>query len=303
MIQREKHLLALHNFIEQVKDDSNVIALLLSGSLSYGTVWEKSDIDLTMIVRDGSISQSMEYCVDEIGIEIHVYLMEVSKFKNKMQKLRGGEYPHSYFGKGTMVFSKDESLNEFFEDASRVGTDDAVMSFICMIENLLVEMNRAEKWITVFGDMLYAQRFLQRCCTIVADMVLLLHAEEPTRESVLRAMELDPVLMRAIYIIPSTTTMTEVDIRHTLQVLDDFLMKHIQTWSKPIIKYLSDDDVKKVSECNKHFDSENLTVPLACLASKGIIQRVTQPSRIFKHSKLTVEEIAYFYIKEENENV
>lgn len=297
MTQREKHLQALNNFTEKVKGDPNVIALLLSGSLSYGTVWEKSDIDLTMIVRDGSVSRSVDYCVDEEGIEMHVYAMEVSGFKSKMQKLRGGQYPHSYFGKGTMVFSKDESLTEFFEDARKVGADDAVMSYISMIEYLLVEMYRAEKWITVFHDTLYSQKFLQKCCTIVADMVLLLNTEEPTRESVLRAMEIRPDLMQKVYVIPSTTTMTESDIRRTLNVLDDFLMDNIGTWSKPILKFLSDGEVKKVSECNKHFGMENLVVPLAYLASKGVIERVTLPSRVFKHSKLTVEEVAYFYIK------
>lgn len=303
MTQREKHLQALNNFTGQVKDDPNVIALLLSGSLSYGTVWEKSDIDLTMIVRDGSISSSMNYCVDEDGIEMHIYVMEVSKFKSKMQKLRGGEYPHSYFGKGTIVFSKDESLAMFFEDARKVGMDDAVMSFIMMIEYLIVEMYRAEKWVTVFHDPLYSQRFLQRCCPIAADMILLLNGEEPTRESILRAAELNPELMREVYTVPSTAAMSEDDVRHTLRALDDFLMENVKTWSKPILKFLSDGEVKKVSECNKHFGMENLVVPLAYLASKGIVERVTLPSRVFKHSKLTIEEVAYFYIKEGHENV
>lgn len=299
MTQREKHLQALNSFTEQVKSDPNVIALLLSGSLSYGTVWEKSDIDLTMIVRDGSISKSEEYCVDEDGIEMHIYVMEVSKFKSRMQKLRGGEYPHSYFGKGTMVFTKDESLTEFFEEARKIGMDDAVMSFIMMIEFLLVEMYRAEKWITVFNDTLYSQRFLQRCCITAADMVLLINGEEPTRESILRAIELNPALMKEVYVIPSTTAMTVEDIRHTLKVLDLFLMEHVKTWSKPLLKFMEDGEVKKISEFIKYFRTENLSVPLAYLASKGIIERVTLPSRVFKHSKLTIEEVAYFTIKEE----
>lgn len=297
MTQREKHLKALQAFTDQVKDDPNVIALLLSGSLSYGTVWKKSDIDLTMLVRDGSISASVGYCVDEDDIPIHVCVMETGKFKIRMQELRGGQHPHSYFGKGTMVFSKDESLTDFFEEARRVGTDDAVISFIGMVEYLIVEMNRAEKWITAFHDPLYSQRFLHSCYIVAADMVLLLHNEEPTRESVLRAMELDPALMKEVYVIPSTTAMTESDIRHTLAVLDNFISEHIPLWSEPILRYLSDGEVRKVSECAKHFGLESISTQLDYLVSKGILQRVSRPSRIFKHSKLTIEETAYMYIK------
>ena len=43
---------ALNDFIEKVKEDRNILAVILFGSLSYDTVWEKSDIDLMLITRD-----------------------------------------------------------------------------------------------------------------------------------------------------------------------------------------------------------------------------------------------------------
>lgn len=303
MTQREKHLQALESFTNEVKHDPNVIALLLSGSLSYGTVWERSDIDLTLLARDGSITKEAEYCVERDGIEMHVYIMEVSAFKEKMQRLRAGQYPHSYFGKGTMVFSKDEALNAFFEDARKVGSRDAEMSYLGMVGCLLVDMYRAEKWITVFNDTLYSQRFLQKCCTIAADMVLLLNGEEPTRESVLRAMELNPELMRQVYIIPSTTAMPEQDIRRCLEALDGFLRENMEMWSRPIKKLLSDGEAWTVSEMKKFFGMETLSVQLSYLAENGILQRISRSSRVFKNSRLTVEETAYLYIGEEHENV
>ena len=36
------------------------------------------------------------------------------------------------------------------------------------------------------------------------------------------------------------------------------------------------------------------------LEEKGVITRATLPRRLFKNSKLTVDEVAYVYIKEEN---
>lgn len=295
MTQRERYINALENFKEQVKDSPNVIALLLSGSLSYGTVWEKSDIDLTMLVRDNSLPAMTEYCIDEDGIDIHLALMEMSEFKRKMQKLRGGEYPHSYFGKGTVIFTKDESFTEFFKDAKKVGRDDAVMSFINMCEYLLVNMNRAEKWIKIFHDPLYAQHFLQFCCQTVADMELLRYGEEPTRESILRAVELNPGLMHKLYVIPSTTAMTEDEVLSTIKVMDDYLMAHIDEWSKPILNYLSDGEVKTLSNICRSLNISGGAVNY--LAVKGFIERVTYSSPIFPKSKLRLEEVAYLYIK------
>jgi hypothetical protein len=144
---------------------------------------------------------------------------------------------------------------------------------------------------------MYSQRFLQNCAIIAADMELLLNGEVPSRESVLRAMELNPALMRDVYVIPGTTAMTKCDVRRTLKVLDDYLMRHISYWGKPILKYLSDGEVKRVSEIMKHFGvSDGFPITMSYLASKGFVERVALPSRVFRRSGLTVDEVAYIYL-------
>jgi hypothetical protein len=194
------------------------------------------------------------------------------------------------------VFSKDASLAGFLDEIRNLGTDDAMKSYAMYATYLLVEMYRAEKWVTALHDTLYAQRFLQKCCTLAADMVLLLNGEIPTRESVLRAAELNPALMDAVYVRPSTTAMTETDIRRTLKALDGFMAESMDAWAEPILKFLAGGDARRVSECAKHFGVEDISVTLAWLASRGVIERVSLPSRVFKHIRLTVEEVAYLYI-------
>ncbi len=292
MNQKERYSNALESFTEQVKGDPNVIALMLCGSLAYSTVWKKSDIDLVMIVRDGSLHSEQSYRLDEDGIEINMTVTEVSKFKSNLQKMRGGDFWHSFYTMGTMVFTKDEALLELLEDSCNLGEDDVRKSFASKIGELLSYMTKAEKWITVFKDPLYSQHFLQMCAGVVANMELLVNNEKPTRESILRAQQLNPDLMNEIYVIPSTTVMSESDVQHTLKVLDDYLMKHMDWWSKHILRFLSDGDVKTCSHIWKNCG----WVPLEYLAEKGIIEKVTVSSRIFKKSKLTVEEAAYFYI-------
>ena len=296
MTQREKHLQALKSFIKRVEKDPNMVAILLYGSLAYGTVWERSDIDVELIVRDGTeFSGRWFYVIEEDGIEINITAIgELSKFKNELQKLRNG-YDHGKYGKGILVFSKDESLSELFEDAQKIGDDDAPKSFAAKIGTLLNWMHKAEKQAVVLDNPLYAQRFLQLCAPVVAEMELVRHGENPNREAINRAQELNQSLMQEVYVKPSTMAMTKAEINHTLKVLDDYLMQHMDWWSRHILRFLSDGEIKAVSHIWEHCGS----APVEYLAEKGVIMQATHPVRIFRKSKLTLDEKAYFYIKEE----
>jgi predicted nucleotidyltransferase len=299
MSRKEKLLQALNSFVTRVKKDQHIVAVLLYGSLAYGTVWDRSDIDVELIVRDGTeFTERFVYIIEEEGIEIDISaIVETGKFKNDLQRLRSG-YDHSKYGEGILVFSKDESLYQLFEDARKIGEDDAPKAFADKIDALLNWMYKAEKQAKVLDNPVYAQRFLQLCAPVVAEMELVWHGENPNREAIIRAQELNRELMEEVYVKPSTTAMSKEDIIHTLKVLDDYLMQHMHWWSKHILRFLSDGEVKSVSDIWQQCGG----APLEYLAEKGVIIRASLPVRIFKKSKLTLDEIAYFYIKEEHEN-
>ncbi|MCL2405332.1 MAG: nucleotidyltransferase domain-containing protein [Defluviitaleaceae bacterium] len=287
MTQHEKHMQALNSFAMRVEKDPNVIAMLLYGSLAYGTVGRKSDIGITLIVRDGSIANERGFSADEDGIYVSCHgLREVSKFKKDLQELRGG-YEHALLGSGKLIFSKDEALIALHEATRKIGVDDAPRAFAAKIDGLFNWMWKAEKHITLINDPLYAQRFLQLSAAIVAEMELIRHRENPNREAIRRARELNPKLMHELYTIPSTTAMTVEDVRHTLDVLDEYLMKHIEWWSRHILRTLCDGEPKL----------RGWWGAVTYLEEKGVIMRTTLPRRVFKNSKLTVDEVAYVYIK------
>jgi len=305
MTQKEKHMQAFEKFALQIKDDPNVIVFLLYGSLVYGTVSETSDIDLVILVRDGSIkplSQDwVEYTVEVDDIEIHIGMYEISKFKRRFESLQAGNWTRSQYSKGMIMYCKDDSFIDFFESIRIVGKDEAIRGFIRMLEYLCVGMTRARKWITTLDDDLYAQNFIQSCSWPVSEMVVLLNSEHPDREARLRAMELNPKLMHEVFIKPTTTVMSKDDIWHALRVLDNFLMEHVHIWSKPILDFFSDGEMKTLSECDRYFGFE-MGCAISYLVQKGFLYRVSKQSRLFKNSKLTIEETAFMYIKEEHDN-
>jgi len=301
MTQREKHIQAFESFATRVKDNPNVIGFLIYGSLAYGTVTESSDIDLVVFVRDGSVindkAEWSEYIAYEDCIEIHPAFVQVSKFKRRMQKMIAGDWTLSQFSKGILKYCKDESLTQFFEAAKKVGKSDAALGIVRDLGRMIVEMHRAKKWITALDDPLYAQQFLQRACLWAAEIVMLLHGEHPDRESKPRAMELNPTLMREIYVKPSTSIMMKEEISHTLQVMDNFIMEHVSVWSKPILTFLADGESKTANQFNAYFGFE--VEIMSYMVSKGIIERVPRTTKIFKNSKLTLEEPAYVYTHKE----
>ena len=44
---------ALDSLVTKVQKDRNIIAAILCGSMSYDQVWDKSDIDLLLVQREG----------------------------------------------------------------------------------------------------------------------------------------------------------------------------------------------------------------------------------------------------------
>lgn len=294
-IIRERYLKALNNFREEVEDDPNVVALILLGSLSYGTVWEKSDMDILLVVRDGAVSKHQYFRAEEDGIDIELSIEDVKQFKNQMGRGRAGEFCHGYYGKGTIIFCKDPSFRTFFEENKTVGREDAIISCYMNIQMLITNLNRAEKWVTVFKDMTYAQHFLQWSAVALSEIVLLMNGEEPDRESILRASELMPELMEQVYLKTCTTKMDEKEIRKTIKCHKDYLESILPELAKPVLRYLSDHEVRTGTDCELYFGPYIVTA-LELMAEHGYIERVTLPRRLFKHTDLTVEEIAFMSI-------
>ena len=82
---KKRYMAAVDSFIDKIRVDPNVIAAIVCGSLAYDVIWEKSDIDMTVIIRDQHLATN-SYCIIEDGITINVWIAERSTFKREMEK-------------------------------------------------------------------------------------------------------------------------------------------------------------------------------------------------------------------------
>ena len=294
---------AVDSLVEKLKTDKTVTAVILFGSLSYDKVWERSDVDLSVVVRDDQKLTKKSYCVDEDDIVINVDLMTRADFIKWTNKSVGGQFSHSLLTRGTILFTRDEKLHEVLEEAGQIGKTDREMAVLYRAENLIACMDKCEKWIRVKEDETYARYYLLNLSNIIASMELCLHFISPSREAILQAQEINPELMCRFYLYPMNNILNREQILDLLKEADAYLMKHIDIVMKPILAFLKSGEERTVTAMSKYLKigGHSLTHLTEYLKNKELIGKTTETIRITPKGRLIAEEIAYYRLDEEDE--
>jgi hypothetical protein len=296
-IIKQRFLTATDSFVDKVKLDPNVIAVIVCGSLAYDQVWEKSDIDMTLVVRD-QVLKNESFCVLEDDITINVYVTTRSGFKRYLESSNGGSFTHSYFSKGKIVYSTDDSLYEYFEDYKKFGSDDMALAAFFIACELIHLHDKCTKWLTVKKDTLYAQYYLLKAAESIARMEVCVNGEPPSREAILKAYSLNPEMITPYYQDAMSHHFSEEEIHKALDQIETYLDRHIDLIKMPVLGYMSDQEIKTVTMITKYFrtDSHFIGGIFDYLAEKGVIAKVSQTIRLTPKSKPSVEETAYVYV-------
>jgi len=289
---------ALSSFIGKLEDDPNIVAVLLQGSLAYDKVWQKSDMDVTVVVRDQAIA-TKTYCVYEDDIPINVWIATRTEFRRMLEKSRGGGITHSMFARGRLVYSTDDSLYALLEDAQRIGEGDVELMFFEYACWLIGDMEKIEKWLVVRDDVRYAQAYVLRAADVLADMYLILKGIAPNRESVLKVMDMDPDFIAPYYARPLSGAMSREDVISALHGMRAFLTEHSELLINCALRHMEDGEEKTVTMLTKFFeiDSHGIYHVFDFLCELGEMDKVSQTIRITPKGRKQVEEVAFVYTK------
>lgn len=294
---KHKYMKAMEDFIENIKSDPNVIAIIMCGSLAYDLVWEKSDIDTKVIIRDQTIKNN-SYCITQDGIVINVDLMTRSDFKRSMERNLGGSIMQSMLAKGQMVYTSDESLLEFFEENKIIGENDISLMIFYTATELVNNIDKCKKWLLIKKDLLYTQFYLLKAVDSVARIEVLKAGESPSREVIQRALELNPEVIIPFYQGALSHHMNQEELQEAIDYLDAYMDNHIDRIKEPVIDFMRDEEIKTVTLLTKHFGAPGhfMVAIFEYLADKGILERVSQNIRITPKSRLAVEELGFLYL-------
>lgn len=293
----KRYQAAVDSFVDKLKSDPNVIAVILCGSLAYDQVWEKSDVDMTVVVRDQNLKNE-SYCITEDDITINTYIVARSGFKRFLESQNGGSFMHSFYAKGRIIYSTDDSLYEYFEDYKQIGSDDIANTVFFSACELVHHYDKCLKWLTVKKDPLYAQYYLLKAAEVIARMEVCLHNEIPSREAILRAYALNPNIITPFYHEAMDHHYSAVEILNAVHLMEHYMEEHLDIIKKPVLEYMADQEIKTVTMITKYFrtDSHFISGIFDYLADKGVILKISQTIRITPKSKMAVEEIAYQWV-------
>ena len=294
---KERFQGAIDSFVEKVKDDPNVIAVLVSGSFAYDVIWEKSDIDMLVIVRDQKLTSTYVSLIED-GLTINASLIPRSAFKRDMEGSIGGSFFQSFISNGKIVYSTDDSLFEYLEELRQIGDDDRALTAVTLAFFLISARHKAMKYLTARRDVCYAQFFLLKAAETIADMELCIRGIPTSRSAIQKALAFNPEMMGLFYVDLMRRQLSEGELFERIQRLDSYLEEHMPLFQRPVLEYLADGEIKTVSMISKHVHAGGpLTDLLDFLAEHGVIEKVSQQIKLTSKSRIGVEEIGYQYIQ------
>ena len=296
---------AVDALVEKVQKDPYILAAIVAGSFSYAQVWEKSDLDVELIGRDAIRPTQSFFSLIENGVNIHANITPRNAFKQNIESAQQGSFMHSYFSHSTLLFSRDDSIQEWYDkNANRdnIGERDKQFQLLNVITSTLPSLIYAEKQFYVNKDILTAFLSLLNVVQGLARIEVLLNNEIPAREVIQPALRYNPDFFNRVYTNLINCEKNEVAIQDALDAVNTYLDER-QFIFQPVLDYLAEQKAPRaVTELNAdlgrglHNDGEaSLNLVCQWLAWKGIIRQVSMPLKLTAKSQIAVEEPAYYY--------
>ncbi len=303
---QEKFQAAFDSFLDKVKQDRNIIAVYLFGSLVRGDMWEGSDLDVIAVTSDEKCPRTM-FVLVEHGITFHCDVMSRSQFRRSHERMLRGSVQHQIFTTGRLVYTTDESLEEYYQDLAEVGARDFEM-LACYAGLIAVAYRHSvRKSLYAHKDPTYLFVWLLTVVRYLANIEVALNQEKIQRESLHQALRLNPETFKPIFDTLFYGEKTLEALEKVAALVDDYLRDRARMIFKPLLGYLQKEgEVRGLSEIYTHLvnrlqmQQESVQLMDTCdwLVDIGIMEQVSSPVNLTPKSRVTVDEPAYFYAGE-----
>jgi hypothetical protein len=292
---------ALDAFTARIEKDYYVLAAILYGSLARGEAWQRSDIDLFIILRDGVERgvQSHVWLVED-GINIFADVFPRSRLKQILEGALKGSIQHSIQSQCKVLFSKDDSLRAWFEESDRIGDRDKPLQLLNAVSQVPYPLEKAQKWFYAKSDLNYSFLWILFAVNALARVEVVFNGEAPGREVLDQALVYNPDFFKTVYIDLINGPKTEATIEQALVLIDNYLEERVELLFQPVLDYLAEaGGARTAAELDAYFRKKvqhgNLGGVYDWLAQKGVILKVSSPLRLTRKSRITVDEPAYYY--------
>jgi uncharacterized protein len=300
---------ALNQFIDRVADDRYVLAVVLVGSLSAETIWERESLSLWIIEADGvsrrlpsdGKDERIFRILVENGINIHAEVIPRSRFKKMVEGASRTAFSCNFFAQRRIVHSNDASIKNWFEKANKLAIKDQERELLTFSTWTIHAHRHARKRLEIKGDLELAAQETLWAAHSLAHTEIIRQGQVWEQDVIYRAIEGDPALFQAIYLDVLAKRKNRRVLQAALNAIDGYLDKHYKAHLKPLLGYLKKQNrLVPLSEISDHFASSQLYpwhLESACewLEGKGRLQKLSAPFKLTKRSLDRVEEPAYSF--------
>ena len=291
---------ALDALVDQVKQDRSVLAAVLCGSLSYDTVWEKSDIDLVLVTIDDKKVDETGLSLYADGVNIHACLMPRTEFRKMVEGAAGNSFMHSFLAKGRLLYTHDESIAGLCARLREIGERDTQVQLLRAATSALPPVYKAHKWFVTRGDLDYTALWILYAATPLARVEVLSARQLADREVIPHAMKLNPAFFKTVYTDLLNSKKTKKSVQAALDSIDRYLERRASTLFAPLIDHLREaGEARSASEIENHFqrnfDVGGVTTACEYLADQGLLGKASTPVQLTRRSNVAVQELAFFY--------
>ncbi len=299
---------ALNQLIERVSEDRYVLAVVLVGSLSEETIWDRDALGLWIIEADGVSRRLRSDGKDERifrilveeGINIYAEIIPRSRFKQMVEGSSRTAFSCNFFAVRELVYSCDPSIDSWFNQANTVATKDQEKELLTFSTWTIHAHRHAQQRLNIKGDFELAKQEVVWAAHSVAHTEIIRRGEVWERDVIYRAIDGDPELFQVIYLDVLSKRKSKKTLSIALDAIADYLDKHCEAHLKPLLGYLRKQNrVVPLSEISDHFAFSQLYpwhLESACewLERKGRLEKLSAPFKLTKRSSEEVEEPAYF---------
>lgn len=300
---------ALKAFIGRLKEDRNILAAVLVGSIEEELIWRKDTIGLWIIETDGVTKRLDSDGKDEHiyrtfvedGINIHAEIIPRTRFKQMVEGSSRTAFSCNFFAKRELVYSNDASIEKWFDTANQVATKDQDNERMIATTWIMGAARYARKRIERKKDLELGFEAIIWAAHSLAAVEIINEGKVYEQAAIYKALELKPELFQQIYTDLLTKKRTRKLLLTALDRIDQYVEDNAEANLQPILKFLKKQGrTVPLSQIGEHFAHSQIYphhIEYACewLERAGIIEKLAMPFRITRKSRTDVEEPAYFF--------
>lgn len=303
----EQFQAALEAFIERIKEDRWVLAVVLVGSINEETIWKKDGIWLWLVEADGVSrrrkSDGEEHRIwrtmVERDINLWAELIPRTRFKKMVEGASRTTFSYNFFARRQLVYSADESITNWFEEANDLAVRDQKNELLMTTCWVMYGVRHVHRLLDIKKDLNRAWQAMLDTAHSLAAAHVVEAGEICETHTMHRAMELNPALFETTYTNLLAAGGDESAILTAVKQCEAWIEEKGFEFLTPVTKYLKKQRRSvSLSELSDQFASSQLYpwhLESACelLVEAGRLEKLASEMLLTKKSRHHVEEPAY----------